>query len=113
MSDVALITGAGSTTARTTAATSSGAGTGVLTGAIAGGAMGKDQFVKLLVTEMKNQNPLNPMDGKELASQLAQFSSVEQLMAVNSKLDALTQAVRGQLGAGSTAAAAGTTTNAA
>lgn len=62
----------------------------------AGGEMGKDQFVKLLVTEMQNQDPLNPMDGKELAVQLAQFSSVEQLMNVNTKLDDLTAAVKSQ-----------------
>jgi len=60
----------------------------------ASGAMGKDQFVKLLVTEMRNQDPLNPMDGKELAVQLAQFSSVEQLLNVNSKLDELISAVK-------------------
>jgi len=54
---------------------------------IAGGAMGKDEFVKLLVAQMSNQDPLNPMDGKELATQLAQFSSVEQLLNVNTKLD--------------------------
>jgi flagellar basal-body rod modification protein FlgD len=53
----------------------------------AGGTMGKDQFVQLLVTEMKNQDPMNPMDGKDLAAQLAQFSSVEQLMNINTKLD--------------------------
>ena len=70
----------------------------------AGGAMGKDQFVKLLVTEMKNQDPLNPMDGKDLAVQLAQFSSVEQLMNANTKLDDLVSAVKAQ-----SAAAAGTT----
>lgn len=56
----------------------------------AGGAMGQDQFVQLLVTEMKNQDPMNPMDGKDLAAQLAQFSSVEQLMNVNTKLDGIT-----------------------
>ncbi|MEO6864672.1 MAG: flagellar hook capping FlgD N-terminal domain-containing protein [Gemmatimonadaceae bacterium] len=56
----------------------------------AGGAMGKDQFVQLLVSEMKNQDPLNPMDGKDLAAQLAQFSSVEQLMNINTKLDNFT-----------------------
>lgn len=64
----------------------------------AGGAMGKDQFVKLLVTEMKNQDPLNPMDGKELAVQLAQFSSVEQLMNVNTKLDSLASILKTQHG---------------
>ena len=52
----------------------------------AGGAMGKDEFVKLLVTQMKNQDPLNPMDGKDLAAQLAQFSSVEQLINANTTL---------------------------
>jgi len=62
-----------------------------ITNAIAGGAMGKDQFVKLLVAEMQNQDPTSPMDGKQLAAQLAQFSSVEQLMNINTKLDTLTQ----------------------
>lgn len=56
----------------------------------AGGAMGKDEFVKLLVTQMQNQDPMNPMDGKDLAAQLAQFSSVEQLMNINTKLDNFT-----------------------
>ncbi len=56
-----------------------------ITGA-AGGAMGKNEFVKLLVTQMKNQDPLNPMDGKDLAAQLAQFSSVEQLINANTTL---------------------------
>lgn len=56
----------------------------------AGGAMGKDEFVKLLITQMKNQDPMNPMDGKDLAAQLAQFSSVEQLININKKLDAFT-----------------------
>jgi len=61
----------------------------------AGGAMGKDQFVQLLVTEMKNQDPMNPMDGKDLAAQLAQFSSVEQLMNINTKLDNFTALLTG------------------
>jgi len=72
--------------------------------AAAGGAMGKDEFVKLLVAQMKNQDPLNPMDGKELAAQLAQFSSVEQLVNMNNKLDDLTAAVKanGHTGTSST-----------
>ena len=57
------------------------------TSMVPGGTMGKDEFVKLLVAQMSNQDPLNPMDGKELAVQLAQFSSVEQLLNINTKLD--------------------------
>jgi flagellar basal-body rod modification protein FlgD len=80
--------------ARDTSSTS-GSSSSAITQA-AGGEMGKDQFVKLLVTEMQNQDPLNPMDGKELAVQLAQFSSVEQLMNVNTKLDDLASIMKAQ-----------------
>jgi flagellar basal-body rod modification protein FlgD len=48
-----------------------------------GGKMGKDEFIKLLLAQMRHQDPLNPMKGEELAVQLAQFSSVEQLMNLN------------------------------
>jgi flagellar hook assembly protein FlgD len=49
-------------------------------------ALGKDEFLKLLVAQMKNQDPLNPMDGQQMAAQLAQFSSVEQLVTANDTL---------------------------
>jgi flagellar hook assembly protein FlgD len=49
-------------------------------------AMGKDQFLQLLVAQMKNQDPLNPANGQEMAAQLAQFSSVEQLQNANDTL---------------------------
>ena len=48
--------------------------------------LGKDEFLKLLVAQMKNQDPLNPMDGQQMAAQLAQFSSVEQLVTANDTL---------------------------
>lgn len=49
-------------------------------------AMGRDEFLKLLVAQLKNQDPLNPMDGKDMAAQLAQFSTVEQLISINNAL---------------------------
>ena len=49
-------------------------------------ALGKDDFIKLLVAQLKHQDPLNPQDGTQMATQLAQFSSVEQLMNINSTL---------------------------
>ena len=64
----------------TTAAGSTG-GSSSTTGSIA--SIGKDQFLKLLVTQLKNQDPLSPMKPNEFAAQLAQFTSVEQLIQLN------------------------------
>ena len=48
--------------------------------------MGQEDFLQLLVTQLSNQDPLNPMDGQEFAAQLAQFSSLEQLLNINTSL---------------------------
>jgi flagellar basal-body rod modification protein FlgD len=65
-------------------ATSTPAGTA--TSAVAGGAMGKDAFMKLLVAQMRHQDPLKPSDGTAMAAQLAQFSSLEQLINIGDLL---------------------------
>lgn len=46
----------------------------------------QDQFLKLLVTQLKNQDPLNPMENAELTSQLAQISTVEGITNLNNTL---------------------------
>lgn len=49
--------------------------------------LGKDDFLRILVTQLRHQDPLNPMKSEEFAAQLAQFSSVEQLQNINSNLE--------------------------
>ena len=53
--------------------------------------LGKEEFLTLLVAQLKNQDPLNPTNPEEMAAQLAQFSSLEQLIEVNERLDMQTQ----------------------
>lgn len=54
--------------------------------------LGKDDFMKLMISQMKNQDPLNPMDGTQFSAQLAQFSSLEQLTNMNDSLEKSIQA---------------------
>lgn len=51
--------------------------------------LGKDSFMALLVTQLKNQDPLQPTANDEFVAQLAQFSSLEQMEVVNENLVAL------------------------
>ncbi len=54
-----------------------------------GSQLGKDQFLQLLVTQMNNQNPLNPQDNSEFVAQLAQFSTVEGISNLNTSMTSL------------------------
>jgi flagellar basal-body rod modification protein FlgD len=51
--------------------------------------IGKEDFLNLLITQLQNQDPLNPTDSTEFTAQLAQFSSLEQLTNVNDNLEQL------------------------
>ncbi len=50
-------------------------------------ALGQDAFMKILVTQMKNQNPLEPLKDTEFIAQMAQFSSLEQLTTLNKSIN--------------------------
>ena len=47
----------------------------------------QNQFLQLLVAQLKGQNPLEPLDGTQFVSQLAQFTSVQELIGIHSDLD--------------------------
>lgn len=69
---------------QTTAADSSTKGTTAKKGT------DKDTFLTLLVTQLKNQDPLAPQDGAQFVAQLAQFNSLDQLISINERLGQLT-----------------------
>ena len=47
----------------------------------------ENEFLLLLVAQLKGQNPLNPIDGTQFVSQLAQFSSLEELTKIRTSMD--------------------------
>jgi flagellar basal-body rod modification protein FlgD len=63
--------------------------------------LGKDTFLKLLISQMRNQDPLNPVDDKEFLAQMAQFSTLEQIQnlsnAMEKGLDNLSSTVEDKL----------------
>lgn len=64
-----------------------------------GASLGREDFLKLLIAQLENQDPLNPQDSTEFTAQLAQFSSLEQEIAMRTSLEQITSLLdRGNVG---------------
>lgn len=57
--------------------------------------MGKDDFLKILVTQLTHQDPTAPMEDREFIAQMAQFSSLEQMTNMNSNIESLVSRLSG------------------
>jgi flagellar basal-body rod modification protein FlgD len=69
-----------------------GSGSGsnnAFTNATSDGFVSKDTFLRLLITQLKNQDPLNPQESHEFVSQLAQFSSLEQMTNLSKSISSV------------------------
>ena len=78
-----------SVAATTAATTTSSASSSTASKAAAKASIDYDSFLKLLIAQMKNQDPTDPMDASEQIAQLATFSQVEQSIQMNSNLETL------------------------
>jgi len=56
----------------------------------------ENTFLQLLVAQLKNQDPMNPADGTQFVAQLAQFSELEQVMAIRADADSMKAAIANQ-----------------
>ena len=54
--------------------------------------LGKDDFLKILMTQLQNQDPMNPMQDKDFIAQMATFSSLEQMTNMNKTMEKFVQA---------------------
>lgn len=57
----------------------------------------KDAFLKLLMTQLSNQDPLNPMEDTEFIGQMAQFTTIEQIQNLNANLQKSQEDIKGSI----------------
>ena len=82
-----------SNTVSGTSSTSTSANTTSTTQVNSNATLGKDDFIKLLVAQMQNQDPMNPTDSTQSIAQLAQFSALEQMTNISTSMDSLNKSM--------------------
>jgi flagellar basal-body rod modification protein FlgD len=82
-----IATPATTTTRTASAATTTGTSQAAFTNGSTG--LGKDAFLKLLIAQLRNQDPMKPMEDREFIAQLAQFSSLETLQSLEQRINSL------------------------
>lgn len=75
-----------------------------------GGLANKETFLQLLVAQIKNQDPLNPSDGTQFLSQLAQFTELEQMMNIREDVESIGAALKQTVPAAGSGTDAGNST---
>ncbi len=95
-------TGAVNNTVYNTAQAAASGSTGSSSSTPVNDAMGKDAFLKLLVTQLQNQDPLKPADNTEFVAQLAQFSSLEGINNLNTSMDGMSKSMAAMQGMNTT-----------
>ena len=63
----------------------------VTVGAVGGTELDRDAFLKLLLVQLENQDPVDPIKDQDFIAQLAQFSSLEQLEHIKTSIDTLVE----------------------
>lgn len=86
IADAKSASAAESSTAKATETKATG---GEASSILAGKELGRDAFLQLLVMELQNQDPLEPVQNSEMVAQLAQFSSLEQMESLNGSFELL------------------------
>jgi flagellar basal-body rod modification protein FlgD len=74
-----------------TTSTSTNASTNTSTSTSGKSGLGQTDFLNLLISQLKNQDPLNPISNTDFISQMANFSSLQQMTSVNTNLSSLLQ----------------------
>ena len=84
-----------------TSATNSGAATPGASSSLTHG-VNEEVFLQLLVSQLKNQDPLNPTDSTQFVSQLAQFSELEQVIGIRGDIETQISSAAGNTGTSAT-----------